>query len=84
MYIPNPLQCYNCYKYGHHESKCRKTTAERFAVVALHYVQNMMQMGMNVKIHLNVQTVVVSIILPPTPALCGNGRSFFSRVEENC
>ena len=29
MYIPNPLQCYTCYKYGHHESKCRKTTEEK-------------------------------------------------------
>ena len=23
MYIPNPLQCYACFKYGHHEKKCR-------------------------------------------------------------
>ena len=29
LYIPNPLQCYTCYKYGHHESKCRKTTEEK-------------------------------------------------------
>ena len=25
-YIPNPLRCYNCQKYGHHESKCLKPT----------------------------------------------------------
>ena len=23
-YIPNPLRCYNCQKFGHHESKCLK------------------------------------------------------------
>ena len=23
IYIPNPLQCYACFKYGHHEKKCR-------------------------------------------------------------
>ena len=23
IYIPNPLQCYSCYKFGHHERKCR-------------------------------------------------------------
>ena len=23
IYIPNPLQCYACFKYGHHENKCR-------------------------------------------------------------
>ena len=25
-YIPNPLRCYNCQKFGHHESKCLKPT----------------------------------------------------------
>ena len=24
-YIPNPLRCYNCQKFGHHESKCLKS-----------------------------------------------------------
>lgn len=24
-YIPNPLRCYKCQKFGHHESKCRAT-----------------------------------------------------------
>ena len=28
LYIPNPLQCYNCFKYGHHERKCNKNTSE--------------------------------------------------------
>ena len=23
MYIPNPLQCYACFKYGHHERSCK-------------------------------------------------------------
>ena len=23
-YVPNPLRCYNCQKFGHHESKCLK------------------------------------------------------------
>ena len=23
MYIPNPLQCYACFKYGHHEQRCK-------------------------------------------------------------
>ena len=23
IYIPNPLQCYSCFKFGHHERKCR-------------------------------------------------------------
>ena len=23
MYIPNPLQCYACFKFGHHERKCK-------------------------------------------------------------
>ena len=23
MYIPNPLQCYSCFRFGHHERKCR-------------------------------------------------------------
>ena len=23
QYIPNPLRCYNCQKYGHHEDNCR-------------------------------------------------------------
>ena len=24
QYIPNPLQCYKCFKYGHHENNCRQ------------------------------------------------------------
>ena len=24
-YIPNPLRCYNCQKFGHHETKCLKS-----------------------------------------------------------
>ena len=24
-YIPNPLRCYNCQKFGHHEQNCAKT-----------------------------------------------------------
>ena len=24
-YIPNPLRCYNCQKFGHHEIKCLKS-----------------------------------------------------------
>ena len=28
LYIPNPLQCYNCFKYGHHERKCNKNTSK--------------------------------------------------------
>ena len=28
LYIPNPLQCYTCYKYGHHERRCQKTNSE--------------------------------------------------------
>ena len=23
IYIPNPLQCYSCFRFGHHERKCR-------------------------------------------------------------
>ena len=23
QFIPNPLRCYNCQKYGHHEDNCR-------------------------------------------------------------
>ena len=22
LYVPNPLQCYTCFKFGHHESRC--------------------------------------------------------------
>ena len=25
QYIPNPLRCYNCQKFGHHETKCLKS-----------------------------------------------------------
>ena len=25
---PNPLQCYTCYKYGHHERRCNKAGSE--------------------------------------------------------
>ena len=28
LYIPNPLQCYTCFKYGHNERKCNKNTSE--------------------------------------------------------
>ena len=28
LYIPNPLQCYSCYKYGHHERRCNKAGSE--------------------------------------------------------
>ena len=28
LYIPNPLQCYTCFKYGHHKRKCNKNTSE--------------------------------------------------------
>ena len=28
LYIPNPLQCYTCYIYGHHERRCNKTGSE--------------------------------------------------------
>ena len=28
-YIPNPLRCYNCQKFGHHESKCLKPTVDK-------------------------------------------------------
>ena len=24
QYIPNPLRCYKCQKYGHHEDNCRE------------------------------------------------------------
>ena len=27
-YIPNPLHCYTCYKYGHHEHRCNKAGSE--------------------------------------------------------
>ncbi|XP_021379276.1 uncharacterized protein LOC110466829 [Mizuhopecten yessoensis] len=26
VYIPNPLRCRNCQKYGHHEKRCRRKT----------------------------------------------------------
>ena len=26
VYIPNPMQCYKCFKFGHHESNCAKQT----------------------------------------------------------
>ena len=25
VYVPNPLRCYRCQRYGHHESNCRST-----------------------------------------------------------
>ena len=28
LYIPNPLQCYTCFKYGHHERRCKRVTPE--------------------------------------------------------
>ena len=28
LYIPNPLQCYTCFKFGHHERRCKKSTSE--------------------------------------------------------
>ena len=28
VYIPNPLQCYSCYKFGHHEKKCKLNQGE--------------------------------------------------------
>ena len=28
LYIPNPLQCYTCYKYGHHELRCNEAGSE--------------------------------------------------------
>ena len=30
LYIPNPLQCYCCFKFGHHESKCKYNQGEEF------------------------------------------------------
>ena len=29
VYIPNPLRCHNCQKYGHHEDRCSKNTESR-------------------------------------------------------
>ena len=29
IYIPNPLQCYSCFKFGHHERKCRLGVGDR-------------------------------------------------------
>ena len=29
LYIPNPFQCYTCYKYGHHKRRCQKTNLEK-------------------------------------------------------
>ena len=26
VYIPNPLRCYNCQVFGHHENKCGRYT----------------------------------------------------------
>ena len=28
LYIPNPLQCYTCFEYGHHERRCNESTTE--------------------------------------------------------
>ena len=28
LFIPNPLQCYTCFKFGHHERRCKKSTSE--------------------------------------------------------
>ncbi|XP_033741768.1 uncharacterized protein LOC117328351 [Pecten maximus] len=30
VYIPNPLRCRNCQKYGHHEKRCRRATVCQF------------------------------------------------------
>ena len=30
IYIPNPLQCYCCFKFGHHKKKCKFNHGEEF------------------------------------------------------
>jgi hypothetical protein len=29
VYIPNPMQCYKCFKFGHHEANCVRHTISR-------------------------------------------------------
>ena len=29
IYLPNPLRCHNCQKYGHHDDRCSKNTESR-------------------------------------------------------
>ena len=28
LYIPNPLQCYTCFKFGHHERRCNRNSSD--------------------------------------------------------
>ena len=28
LYIPNALQCFTCFKYGHHDCRCKKSSSE--------------------------------------------------------
>ena len=29
LYIPNALQCFTCFKYGHHDCRCKKSRVDR-------------------------------------------------------
>ena len=32
LYIPNPLQCYTCFKFGHHESRCNSGSDKKLCL----------------------------------------------------
>ena len=53
QFIPNPLRCYNCQKYGHHEDNCRGNLLRRIIVEVDKYVAN---------VHHKILTTTLTIV----------------------
>ena len=72
IYIPNPLRCFNCQQYGHHEDRCKNHP------VCSRCGEPPYTMKLYVKTHSNVQTVVKVMMLTLRSAKYGIKKKKYS------
>ena len=72
IYIPNPLRCFYCQQYGHHEDRCK------IILYVSGVVKQPYTMKVYVKTHSNVQTVVKVMMLTLRSAKYGIKKKKYS------
>ena len=75
VYIPNPLRCFNCQQYGHHEDKCKTI----LFVPNVANKQNIMKVY--VKIQLSVRIVEKPMTLTQRNAKFGRRKKKYSELN---